>query len=296
MKRTITIITAIFAIAFGAAEAAATDFTFNVTSGDWETAGHWAPTGTPGANDTATIPNGKTCRVEQDQSADSIDIEAGGTIRVIATVGDPLNLAIFADSTINGTLELEGVSSKVAGLLIAGSDPITLNGTGTIRGITQSVGLAAIFYQSLCDDASCTLTIPDLTITGTVAVFTNLLFGGTVLVDDADDTIQLGHPSCAQASISLAGGTYEVDDGQLILECVESITTPNGPPTWTMTGGTLWVTVDCSGCANAAGDIAISGGTLVVDAVLCTVGTFVFNDCTIDVDSGVTATFGGSCP
>ncbi len=303
MRTTITIIIAILAIALGVSDAAATDYTFNATSGTWGTAANWDPAGgPPGVNDTATIPDGKTCLVEADRSVDSIDIESGGTLRVISASGDARSLAIFDDSTIDGTLKLEGVSSKPASLLIAGTAARRLDGTGTIEGVTPGIGLGTVLYQALCDDASCKLTIPDLTITGTVSIWTNLDFNGTVLVDDADDTIQIGHSSCATASISVSGGpSYEVEAGNLVFECVESIITLNGEPSWTMSGGEITVTDDCSGCAEAVGDFVITGGVLDVDADLCTGGTLDYRGpaaggvATIDVASGVSATFAGSC-
>ncbi|TWT45710.1 hypothetical protein RAS1_21390 [Phycisphaerae bacterium RAS1] len=53
----------VVSVAYGA-----TSFTFTAnggSSGDWTYAINWSPNGVPVSGDTATIPDGKTCVIEQ---------------------------------------------------------------------------------------------------------------------------------------------------------------------------------------------------------------------------------------
>jgi len=64
--------------------ASATDYTFQATSGRWAVQGNWQPTGSPGANDVAIIPAGKTCYLLAGDTEDAarIQVASGAVLRL----------------------------------------------------------------------------------------------------------------------------------------------------------------------------------------------------------------------
>ncbi|TWT45524.1 hypothetical protein RAS1_19500 [Phycisphaerae bacterium RAS1] len=73
------------AVAMSWGTAYATNFTFAVTSGDWNNANNWTPpTGPPSQNDQATIPSGKTCLVTQTgHQIAKLVVEEGGVVGMV---------------------------------------------------------------------------------------------------------------------------------------------------------------------------------------------------------------------
>ncbi|MCI4442999.1 MAG: hypothetical protein JHC39_05770, partial [Lentimicrobium sp.] len=54
--------------------------TFNVTSGDWNTAANWSPSGVPTAADDVVITSGKSVNISADAYALSISLTGNLTI------------------------------------------------------------------------------------------------------------------------------------------------------------------------------------------------------------------------
>jgi hypothetical protein len=127
IKQILMMLTAMMVL-LGAAtkvQAGATNFTFNVASGTWNTSGNWSPGGIPGQNvgDTATIPTTDTVT------------GMGGVSPTITTLTINGTGALTVDA---GTLTVSGTttvgSSGAARLTISSGATLSLTGTGNDYG------------------------------------------------------------------------------------------------------------------------------------------------------------------
>ncbi|HUU94973.1 MAG TPA: hypothetical protein VM487_04470 [Phycisphaerae bacterium] len=114
----------------------ATDYTFNPQGGDtgvWRDEDNWIPDNGPPCteDDTATIPTGKHCRVEQwYPGVGAIYVAQNATL----TITNGRSIKIGSDqtpttSTIDGELRFEGLANP--GLYVADAG-LTIDGSGTI--------------------------------------------------------------------------------------------------------------------------------------------------------------------
>ncbi len=280
------------AVAAAATPTWATGYTFtanNGASGSWDDANNWDPvTGPPGSGDTATIPNGKLCRVDQDnQEADSIDVQSGATLEIINSVTNGPSLAITDNSTINGYLYFTGTHA----ILTIAAD-LTISGTGTITVSDRANDTGHIL--SVLISSLNKLTIgAGITVVGSVNFLVDLDNDGTFIVNNSNDYMNLGcGAGCAELTIE-GEGKYDVSAGTLHISQVSF--TGIDVSSWGVTGGKLLIHSFCAGCDDFGGELTLSGGTLDVDADLCTEHNFKFNNCTIEVASGVTAAFHTRC-
>ncbi|WP_286203108.1 Hint domain-containing protein [Rhizobium lusitanum] len=94
-----------------------TNYTWNGTNGDWNTAGDWSPNGTPGAVDTATVNSGSVDVSSIDfVGASALTVNAGGSM------------------TIEGVLEIGGAHLNMVPNTLSAIGPITVNGGALIAG------------------------------------------------------------------------------------------------------------------------------------------------------------------
>ena len=69
--------------------------TYNVTSGNWNTAANWMPSGVPTAADDVVIPSGKTVTVTAYAMAKSVSVS--GSLSINNNIG----LIVYGDFTVN---------------------------------------------------------------------------------------------------------------------------------------------------------------------------------------------------
>ena len=129
---------------------------------------------------------------------------------------------------------------------------------------------------------------------GTIGLVNN----GEFRVDGPGDLLELGlsidiNPEALQ---SLSGtGKFVISAGVLTVWRVVSFD-PASSLTWEISGGTLLIEDICNHCDEFQGKILMTGGTLDVDADLCTEDVLEFENATIDVAAGLSAKFSSVCP
>lgn len=193
-----------------AAPALADTYTFNVTSGDWDIDTNWHPTdGPPDGDDTAIIPNGKTCIVASDhQRAELIDVQSGGTLVID---GKDLTLPAAASSSvnqlINGTLQF-----KNSGRIVCETEDeyytLRLSGAGSINASDAStLGPGSIVTASTNNYDADVLIDDNLTVKGSVTfdIVGVLYVDGALIVDDAHDVMNVGAAPPGNATGLISG-------------------------------------------------------------------------------------------
>jgi hypothetical protein len=137
MKKNSTIAFFIFFI-FSSFHLFATDYTFNVTSGNWDLAANWLPnTGVPGLGDNVTIPVGKTVLLSHAIVCSNITVNGTLTdvnISILTisqnlTIGLDGKLGLIEEITIQGNLIWIG--GDIFGTAL--DAPITVQGTTVIN-------------------------------------------------------------------------------------------------------------------------------------------------------------------
>ncbi|TWT41140.1 hypothetical protein RAS1_38330 [Phycisphaerae bacterium RAS1] len=245
----------------------ATSYTFTANggaSGDWNSAMNWSPsTGYPGSGDTAIIPNGKTCLVEQsNQTCSTVNINSGGILLVKGR-----DLAIESEMQINGDLQFKSVNN-VPGRILK-SSAITLSGAGLVDArAANSLGRGEF------NGSGGYLTIgSDLTVTGSIDFNCSINVNGTIKADGTD-TMNVGVTRHA----SVNGQGNFIADGESEIAFLDADLTPGFTTTrklWVKAGTIrLSSTADCN---NAIWWIVIDGGGKFVvetDALFVSALTF----------------------
>lgn len=278
----------IFTVVVQASTAWATDYTFDVTSGDWNLSSNWDPPGIPGENDKAIIPNGKTCKITiTSQEVKTIDVQTGGTLGI---EGGTLTIGIGNDpltSTINGSLYLKKPSSATPKLRVRNQMTFTGSGKITARQ-TDGHGLGEI--QSM-GPGSEFIVGGDLTVMGTIKILVSTTNNGTIKVDHADDELAFGN-AVALSQYTIDGpstGKLLVSAGLMRLNYVNL----TGAVKWNITGGELWVTdlISISDPNDFTTKVDITGGTLDLDDDFQTNGGIKFGGGRIELAQGKSAAF-----
>jgi hypothetical protein len=90
--------------------------TFNVTSGNWELAGNWLPSGIPNPGDAIIIPSGKTCTITTTTTSNQIfaALTVNGLLKMSSTTLDLPDIS--ADSILGlGTIQLTSANPIQSG-------------------------------------------------------------------------------------------------------------------------------------------------------------------------------------
>lgn len=293
MKCVRTTLTLVVIAVLGTAVATATDYTFNGNvDNTWDDAGNWAPPGgPPQAGDTATIPSAETCLVtDADQEADSVDVQ--GTLGVVGarklTLGKNNNAThstvdgtLYFDETVAGTPELH-IRARVyfddsTGTITARADD---GYGGVIKMASDSQGTQRdVLFET------------GLTVVGSLDILIDFWVGGTVKVDDADDTMNIG-PETGSATGVLKhpdqNGKFLVTAGTLRFRTC-ALKEPH--PAWTVRAGTILVTNKLTDPV-MDGTVTVSdSGTLQCDGPLVGDGGLYFSGGTIKVKQGTALLF-----
>ena len=127
-KLILTLLTMVVLV-LGPSVASAEDFTFDATDGDWNSPENWLEDGgPPRTGDRATIPNGKTCRLQTaDQAAYVVSVQSGGKLVIESK---KLLLDEVGSLAVDGTLELNNTASAPGHLAWVGG--LHISGSGTI--------------------------------------------------------------------------------------------------------------------------------------------------------------------
>lgn len=119
------------------------------STGNFDVAVNWNPDGVPDAGDRIVIPDGKTCKVNVDSEADTVEIEDGGTLVIESgetltldnddhnfhTCTFPAHSCIFVDhSIVDGQLDIVGDSGGGDAVLKITNATHEFSGEGRIVG------------------------------------------------------------------------------------------------------------------------------------------------------------------
>lgn len=309
MKRmTITAVGVIFSLCAVHAALAQTDNTFQVSSGFWDDTTNWDQGHKPQPGERAVIPSSGTCYIGADdhEEADQFHIEG---VLVIPHNG---SLTITEDSTIEGTISLQGGGQTSRASLLVGAD-LTITGDG---------GVIDMVKGSLIDDDGTdthTLTLAG-SCTGSAQRSCSLVVHGhghirATLVNDAFVVADTDY-NC--------GGR----GGDCFLRLMENsksgsgywiAESAGGPPGWLYveaetSGSGTWLLVSdeeakikIDACTSVSGNVLVTHGIFDVDDDFCTTGVLTFDSVgatptspVIDVAASATAEFGVSacsaCP
>ncbi|MGE0481158.1 MAG: hypothetical protein AB7Q17_11865 [Phycisphaerae bacterium] len=264
----------------------ATSYTFQPSSGDWNTPEHWDPTGVPGVGDTATIPDGKTCVIAAaNQACSQITIAAGGTHGV---VGKDLSMqtsgGLSSQIKIHGTMYFDEASSVVPRLMLVSNTTIFADsgssgvvtaratdgyGPGIIRptssSVTLTVGQGITMRGSLRFNATSTL---ELTIDLDHST-------ATIQTNHASDTLDIGEVADVGERVILIGdGKLDCSAGSLRIGYAASGSQFSTTGRVLISGGTFQVS-QYALFANVNAKLELSGGVLDIDSPTSFIGDFV---------------------
>ena len=282
MKKTILLLTIAAACTAGPANAA--DYTFDVTSGDWDVTTNWNPNGTPQDGDSATIPYAKTCFVDTDEECDGIDVV--GTLEIEAGASLTLRPEIAEWAKTPGTLKLTGDATNTADLIIDG-DVVMFGDLGQLvmaYGLIKAKNASGDKLTLLQEDP----LHPPLRILGFGEISVALDSHVPVVADQPTKTLKLtGDDKIG----SLPVGAWEAYGGTLEIDCAVT-----GDAPWKQTRGGGNSNTVIKHCVSVTGDVTVTVGTFDVQATFCTSGDLVWMGNTgIDVSSGASASFGETC-
>ncbi len=292
-------------LAFVTVPAVGHTYTFTADDGVWGDEDNWySETGEsyPQYADTAIIPSGKICRVENDDQHAEI-IQVSGTLGI---VGKKLALGKndgATTSTVNGTVYFKEVGG-VRGCL-AVRDWVTIGGSGTLtasKGTDSTYAGRILTYGEEQGDPpvwvvyGLGLILDDtVVLKGTVQLWCRIEIKteAAVVVDDPDDVFNVADvPLWNGAWVVLDGdGRFQVDAGALVFKSVQFAETT---PWWNLTGGELEL-FDIPNCnirfLNIPVEIVMTGGTFDINDPLSTTGGLEFSGGQIEVAPNKTAQF-----
>ena len=283
-------------------------YTFNQTDDVWNNQYHWDKSGggygIPGPGDTAVIPSGKTCRIENDDQEAEI-VQVYGTLGL---VGKDLILGeneTPTTSTVDGTVYFEQVSTVKGTLLVR--DWVTFDGDGELTASkgddSDYAGWIGLYVEQVGEEPPYQYIVrgdgiildDTIVLTGTVALWCRIEITeyAVILVDHADDVFDVGGTyGMNERDIVLDGaGKFDVDAGELEIGWVVFDATT---PRWELSGGEIElidVPTTNSTFVGLTVQIDMSGGTLDIDDPFSTTGAFTFGGGTIELAYGKSATF-----
>jgi len=218
---------------------------FDVTSGDWNTASNWDPSGVPTSSDDARIGqsvNPGTANIADSASGttDDLDIGSGGNSN------GTLNLGANATLTVTRSMDV-GTGSNAIGVFNAGDNSVTTIATDLRIGGSSGVGSFTLGTGATVDVGD-QLILNNGTYTVDVTKFnisTDLFAGSSNNEVNATSVTQQG--------------------GSLIVRDLQVGTGSNNTSSYDLNGQTLTATRDVIlGENDGQGDLFLNGGTLNV--------------------------------
>lgn len=235
MKHTTTILTAALVAACLAGPALADTCTFVAAEGVWNIAANWTDCSglTPDANDTAVIPNGKTCKIPTGGTNDAkaLKIEVGGTLWILGSG----RLNLHGDATETSILKGELLFVGAGGMTCVNPfcDPQNPLAPGVLfiendLTITTSQGTNGLI-EGVCRADSClnpglisgapgvTLTL-DMTPTGVLTIKNFVRFDVALdldwvsfQVDEVDQLMEFNEQVDGNGKFLIKAGKVQVD-------------------------------------------------------------------------------------
>jgi hypothetical protein len=218
MVRTIAVQAVILGLTTVSATAEDYTFTGHIDN-TWNNRLNWDPndTGPPGAGDKATIPDGRICRVEEDdQEAHQVVVEEGGTLGIVSkdlTIGEGSGMILLP---LDGTLYFKtatefGPGAPTPRLLTPGAR-LDIQGTGLVTARrADGYGPGRIEGGELSVYSGATLA-------GSLQIYTNgnIVNDGTFVVDGSTDDMYVGRLSSSGSLPYLMGdGSFRVSNGTM---------------------------------------------------------------------------------
>ncbi|MCG3129069.1 MAG: hypothetical protein CHACPFDD_03978 [Phycisphaerae bacterium] len=271
-------------------------FTFDGSEGeDWHDPDNWTPPGTPGAGDTAVIPNGLTCKVKSANAVAEI-IQVAGTLGL---EGYKLTLGSTSGNTTStigngGVIYFKKPSTETPELLVHKTVTFDSTTLGTITARTAS-GYGPGLISDADDPANSGIILDSATLlVGNFTITVDVTNNGNLRSDGGSDTLTLGGSESpptnaldgSGAMLASGGGTIRINAMEL-----------DGTMTWTVNDGTLWLTDKFTIPNPGSFDtkVRVLDGTLDIDADFLTHGELDFGTAghaaTIKVASGKAAEF-----
>lgn len=316
MQKFFGFMTLVVALAIASTPAHATTFTFIGSGGacgcdgNWDDEGDWVGgSGFPGAGDTAIIPAGKECSIDDEGNQFAAVIDVQGKLILLNDAGEgAATLTITDDSTVDGTLRID----PEARLIIA--DDLTITGAGgdiaigaqssIVNGSIDDNGTAyELTLANECGanplDESCSVMVR-----GHGQINVKLNNNGIVRAD-----VCVLEPQAAYKILELNNGAKR-GSGNWEAECtgwLEVNTEVTGNGTWRIADGVSNdpATIVVNSCLmGLTGAVQMGAGTLDVNDNFCTTGLLHYvsgsGSPVIKVAAGSTAEFSvdscGSCP
>jgi len=194
----------------------ATDYTFTVDDGVWDDPNNWIPEGGPPcADDKAIIPDGRICRVqEDDQEAHEVVVEEGGTLGIVSKDLTMDGGSETVHLTVDGTLYFKtaiGIGARMPRLLTPDTK-LDIHGTGLVtarRAGGYGPGRIEGEMLSVCSDA---------TLAGSLQIHTDggIHNHGTFVVDGSTDDMYVGRLSSSGSRAFLVGsGSFRASNGTM---------------------------------------------------------------------------------
>lgn len=292
IAKIILVLLTVGALALVPTVATAQPFTFNVTSGDWETPTNWnPPTGPPAAGDVATIPSGKTCRIETADQA-VFDLLVIGELIIKGKTLSMLENG-FSSPLLNveGAVKFEKPGATTPKIVFTNRGGpggpfriISTNNAGKI------VAFGAAGHEGVIESAPVDALKVErgVLIRGSIAVEASILTNdGRFLVDAAADTMFIG---ATNSGFGTSGsGTFEVTAGDMFIRRLKPAEFFDG--TLKVSGGTMTLTEHVAIFQVSEANVRVSGGTLLFESDWRSLGGLNFTGGTIKVVANETATF-----
>lgn len=125
-------------------------------SGSWHDAGNWSSNSVPDGDDRVVIPSGKTCNVDADATADTMDVQGTLNIepgRTLTLENNTENLIpVTPDepdhSIVDGTVNLRFGSSSGSTLAFTEAATHIVSGTGKIVGETTACRITIVAHKT----------------------------------------------------------------------------------------------------------------------------------------------------
>lgn len=292
-----------------ASQAMASTFTFQPTNGIWNFDGSWLDEngvpGTPNEDDLAIIPTGKTCNVNNNAAALSVDVD--GVLRICSGK----QIILYGDSTVDGEVTFMHCAPGGGGGCGVGTihlnDSLTIDGTGTIVGHAHPDDPCTgggVIPGVISGEADQVLTLGSasshgVTILGYIDVQVETINFARIGVDQPDDVLTLS----TNVKTGKNGGLWFCDDGTLDVSIEVKDESAAISARWEMdedAESTAVIEINAV-CDELTGDFLIEQGTLDVNASLCSGGQLTFQSVSgsqpvIDVAGSTSAKFSQGCP
>lgn len=223
----------------------------SITSGNWNTAGTWLPSGVPNAGDNVTIANGHTVTINTDATCNNLTVGQGTSgILQIGNNNTTRTVLINNNITVNtGARFLANVNSNTTHALTVGGN-ITNN--GILNFATDATSLCNITFNKNGNQT--------ISGTGGTLSFNNIIVNmGTVNSNTLDITAS-NFTVAATNFLTLTNGTFKLSTAATITPFTANVTLPLSTGLWINNASAIVNTT--GGTITLYGKLTVTSGTL----------------------------------